>query len=373
MTAIKTFVREMVTQSIVPFMERCIATWNDQVASRRRGISGRFISFSKKLTGFGSSRGSSNAGSSSSSGSTSNYDALQGFYRPETPEAVMRKLADFAFMLRDWKLAQSTYDILRADYNDDKAWKYYAGTNEMTAISALLAQSALTTKVRSETVDQTLDIASYSYLNRCATPYHALRSLALGAELLRSRGGLAADDAARWETRILEMNLLGPIGQGLFTQQVAACYGSRRGAGTKGWGSRRRKAAFWEMLAASAWLELKKPTQSRKCLGRALDVYDTSNQEVESPGFVMMQEFLDSMVRQLDGHRAAPRAIHGVVDWEQTSDGVVEAENEEVDQKSHRRSLIGPGVSPFTGVDASPLSPLRAIHHEPGVRDDDFE
>ncbi|GME57398.1 hypothetical protein GTA08_BOTSDO13493 [Neofusicoccum parvum] len=50
----------------------------------------------------------------------------------------MRKLADYAFMLRDFRLAASTYDILRTDFNNDKAWKYYAGANEMTVISTLL-------------------------------------------------------------------------------------------------------------------------------------------------------------------------------------------------------------------------------------------
>lgn len=41
----------------------------------------------------------------------------------------MRKLADFAFMLRDWKLAHSVYDLLRTDFNNDKAWKYYAAAH----------------------------------------------------------------------------------------------------------------------------------------------------------------------------------------------------------------------------------------------------
>ena len=41
-TALRTFVRELVTQSIIPTMERNTATWNEQILSRRRGISGRF-------------------------------------------------------------------------------------------------------------------------------------------------------------------------------------------------------------------------------------------------------------------------------------------------------------------------------------------
>lgn len=41
----------------------------------------------------------------------------------------MRKLADYAFMLRDWKLALSCYDLLRTDFANDKAWRYHAGAH----------------------------------------------------------------------------------------------------------------------------------------------------------------------------------------------------------------------------------------------------
>jgi hypothetical protein len=120
-SGICTMVREMTQMSIVPFMERCIATWNDQVASRRRGLSGRFLSMSKRYFGSSSSRNSTS--------SSSNYDPESASYPPASPEAQMRKLADFAFMLRDWKLAHSTYDLLRSDFNNDKAWKYHAAAH----------------------------------------------------------------------------------------------------------------------------------------------------------------------------------------------------------------------------------------------------
>ncbi|KAI9886261.1 MAG: hypothetical protein M1823_001932 [Watsoniomyces obsoletus] len=373
-TAIKIFIREMVTQSIVPFMERCVATWNDQIASRRRGLSGRFISLSKKWTGFGSSRSSSGSGFGLSGASSSNYDSLQGFYKPDSPEAMMRKLADYAFMLRDWKLAQSTYDIVRSDFSDDKAWKYAAGANEMGAISTLLLPQALTTKTRSEVVDQMLDAASYSYISRCAAPYLALRCLALGAELLKTRGGPAIDDAARWDTRLLEMKCLGPIGQALFTQQVSACYAARRGVGSKEWGARRRKAAMWNVLAASMWIELKKTGQARQCLDRAMVVYGGTPQEEPVATFERIQDFLGGLTGEADLHGATHRAVDGMLDTEQPSARLVELEQEElVDQKRHRRSLIGPGVSPFAGVDASPLSPLPSFPNESINEDDGFE
>jgi hypothetical protein len=118
-SGLRTMVREMTQVSVVPFMERCIATWNDQVVSRRKGLSGRFLSMSKRY--FGAS------GSRNSTSSSSNYDAVAMSYPPQSPEAQMRKLADFAFMLRDWKLANSVYDLLRTDFSNDKAWKYHAG------------------------------------------------------------------------------------------------------------------------------------------------------------------------------------------------------------------------------------------------------
>lgn len=118
-TGIQTMVREMAQVSVIPFMERCIATWNDQVASRRRGISGRFLSMSKRYFTASSSRNSTS--------SSSNYDALSQSYPPSSPEAQMRKLADYAFMVRDWRLAHSIYELLRTDFNNDKAWKYHAG------------------------------------------------------------------------------------------------------------------------------------------------------------------------------------------------------------------------------------------------------
>src|SRR5438045_1338660 len=142
----------MVTQSVIPTMERLISTWNDQIVSRRRGLGGRFMSLSKRWTGFGS--GSRTGSFGSSGGNGGNYDVLQGFYSPDSPEAAMRKLADYAFMLRDWKLALSTYELLRTDFNNDKAWKYHAAANEMSAISMLLTPQTMATKSRIENVDQ---------------------------------------------------------------------------------------------------------------------------------------------------------------------------------------------------------------------------
>jgi hypothetical protein len=341
-------------------MERSVATWNEQILSRRRGLSGRFMSLSKRWTPFGSSRNSS---SSSTTPSNSNYDSLQGFYRPDTPEAIMRRLADYCFMLRDWKLALSTYDILRTDFQNDKAWRHYAGAAEMAALSALMAPTPLSSKNRSENIDAWIEAASYSYTDRqrSAAPYYALRTLALSFELLRLRGSSAADDAARWATRILETGLVGAIGNALVTERISACYSIRTGVGTLKLGGRKRKAAFWAVLAAEHWWRLEKSLQAEKCLDAALRLYDV-NVESQSGSvklpFADMQRFVDELRQQILGLRLANQGYSGERDEEEEdvpSPEVEEAtETLDTSPRLQRKSLIGAAV-PL--LDSGPLSP----------------
>lgn len=144
----------------------------------------------------------------------------------------------------------------------------------MTVLSLLLTGQPLTTKIRQDTIDPTLDLALYSYLTRCTATYAALRCILVSVELLRYRGGGAADDAARWAIRALEMNALGTIGHALVTERVSACYAVRKGVGSGGWGARRRKTAMWKILAAKGWMDLGKRGRARGCLEEAVPVYE---------------------------------------------------------------------------------------------------
>jgi hypothetical protein len=396
-TALRTFIRELVAQSIVPNMERAISTWNEQVLARRRGISGRFMSLSKRWTPFGnSSRNSSSSSTGTSSSSNNNYDSLQGFYRPDAPEALMRKLADYCFMLRDYKLALSTYDILRTDFQNDKAWRHYASAAELAALSALLSTSPLTSKTRTENIDAWIDAASYSYTDRqrSAAPYYALRTLTLSLELLRLRGSSAADDAARWAARILDAKLVGPVGAALFTERISACYAVRTGVGALKVGSRGRKAAFWAVLAAQGWWRLGKALQAEKCLDRAMVLYAGQGEgsgrsgrsdkqvgdEVAGLGLLPcedMRGFVEELRREIMGLRLANRGLRdeqeggtddddeGEGNAEKTQKrrksvhmddhGPVEVATESLDKspRAHRKSLIG--VAAPTAISSSSL------------------
>ena len=302
-SAIRSFLREMVTQSIVPFMENRIMTWNDQVASRRRGLSGRFMSLSKRWTPFGSSRNSS---PNSSQPSNSNYDPHLGIYAPSTPEATMRTLADYAFMLRDFRLAYSTYDFLRSDFSHDKAWAYHAAANEMAAISYLLLPqtSARSERSRAETLDQMLETATYSYLTRCSLPFGATRTLTLAFELLKSRG---LEDAPRWGGRLHELAVLGPIGQAFMSERMAECYRDRaRGKGILGLGAKRRQIALWSLLAAESWIRIEKPDQAKRQLSQARQLYSENGKL----SFMSMRPFWDSLEQAVQ-QRPASQELGG--------------------------------------------------------------
>lgn len=375
-------------------MERMVSTWNEQVLARRRGISGRFMSLSKRWTPFGSNRNSSPVLSSNS-----NYDSQQGFYRSDAPEALMRKLADYCFMLRDWKLALSTYDILRTDFQNDKAWRHYAAAAEMAALSALMSTGPISSKTRTENIDNWLETASYSYTDRSlsAAPYYALRTLALGLELLRLRGSSAADDAARWAARILETGLVGAIGTALFTERASACYAVRQGVGSMHLGSRRRKAAFWAVLAAEHWLRLSKSLQAEKCLENALRLYGAhpessiaaslstltitpahlhANAMKGGVPFPQMQSFIDDLRQSTMGLRLSNRGFDGSDDEAEHERGaeqsVVEEATETLDKspRAHRMSLIG-AAAPALPMDVGPLSPT--LERTRGPEDDLFE
>jgi trafficking protein particle complex subunit 8 len=364
-TALRTFVRELVTQSIVPGMERLCAQWNEQVANRRRGISGRFMSLTKRWTPFGSSRNASSPVGGMQGGSSSNYDSLQGFYRPDAPEALMRKLADYAFMLRDFKLAQSTYDLLRSDFEHDKAWKYYAGANEMCLVATLLNSGSRT---RQESIERWLEAATHSYIHRCASPFYALRALLMSAECLQFRGSLGVDEPAAWASRTLDMNLPGPIGGALISERIAGFFSQKKMAGTLGIGGRRRKRGFWSLLATEAWIRLDKTVQAERSLEDVkLSFGDTT----------ISQPWIAAQVQELQESIVATRLEAMGLDspGSQLIDetGLVEEEvSGDLDARVHRRSLIPDASGGLASGEGAPISPIRTRETNP-LEDEGFE
>lgn len=366
--SLKTFIRELVAQSVIPFMENRVAVWNDQVASRRRGLSGRFMSLSRRWTGFGSGSRSSFVGSGSG-GASGNYDTTRGYYSPDAPEAILRKLADFAFMLRDWKLSASTYELLRSDYSNDKAWRYHAGAHEMSAVSVLLNPQGMPAKVKLETVDQQLETACYSYLTRCSDATNALRCLTLAVELLKSRGGSATESATRWAMRVMDLGLVGSVGQILFSERISACYASRVGSGALRWGSRHRKAGMWSVFAADLWLKIGKPALASASLEEAERLYAAVLDNEGVFPMPEMREFIDNLRQAIRVEYLGARGLDNRNDTTTTEPLETEETSEKLDKRSHRRSLMGIPAS----MDAGGLNPAPVTRDNENPSRDDFE
>jgi hypothetical protein len=146
--AIRIFLREFVVQSLIPYVERNVQQWNEQVrivrhnvligahntvpqlAASRRGITGRLFTASRRYFG---SRPASPA-----PGGPPAYNPARGLYPFQAQEAQTRRLADFAFMIHDYKLAISTYDLVRKDNMTDKAWRDYASATVRSASTVRL-------------------------------------------------------------------------------------------------------------------------------------------------------------------------------------------------------------------------------------------
>ncbi len=298
-----------------------------------------------------------------------NYNTTYGFYRHDVPEAILRKLADFAFMLRDYKLAASTYDLIRSDYANDKAWKYHAGAHEMCAMSTLLNPLASTARSKLETVDQMIDTACYSYLTRCSDTVSTLRCLGLALELLKSRGGSATEGAAKWAMRAIELGLTGPIGQALLTERVSACYASKTSTGGAKWGARHRKAAMWSVLATDSWLRLGKPALASVCLedaeGLYADMYDKD-------GVVPMPEmrtFIENLQRAVKLEYLEAKGVDTTDEIMMDKELGTEETSEKLDHRSNRKSLLtttGP-------LDTGPLNSTPHDANNSHPPDDDFE
>ncbi|KAH8858500.1 Trafficking protein particle complex subunit 8 [Schistosoma japonicum] len=147
-------------------------------------------------------------------------------YSPDSPELQMRRLADLAFLFQQYEVAYQTYNVLRRDFQNDSAWLYYAGAQEMSALAVYLQG---TTSQRQ-------------------SPELALRSTLLNFEALCSRG--LYNEAAMALIRLTsdEDDLI----SGLLIEQIAHCVLSLKRPML-------RKFAFRMALAAHRYSRAKQP------------------------------------------------------------------------------------------------------------------
>ncbi|KAL8159001.1 hypothetical protein V2J09_000538 [Rumex salicifolius] len=115
---IKILVQDLSTKHIIPHIEQKIRLLNQQVSATRKG-------FRNQIKNLWWRKGKEDMPDTSNS----------QLYTYTSIESQIRVLGDYAFMLQDYELALSNYRLISTDYKLDKAWKRYAGVQEMMGLA----------------------------------------------------------------------------------------------------------------------------------------------------------------------------------------------------------------------------------------------
>ncbi|KAG5420740.1 hypothetical protein I9W82_002621 [Candida metapsilosis] len=192
-TSIKFGINTFINKCLIPHMQNKVRTWDDQVLQPKKSITGRFFSASRKL--FNNNSDSNLVSSTSTSSHHSSFNHRENQYYKSSPEQMTRKLADWTLMLRDYKYAYSTYDVVRKDYSNERAWLYVASTQEMCIVSLLLQHTTNSSnppdrntlrRIKHDIIEPYMDSLSYTFKSRLNLKSYSLASFVIVVELLLS-------------------------------------------------------------------------------------------------------------------------------------------------------------------------------------------
>ncbi|XP_017615074.1 uncharacterized protein LOC108460192 isoform X2 [Gossypium arboreum] len=194
---IKNLMQELSSKHIIPYMEQKIRLLNQQVSSTRKGFRNQFKNLWWR-------KGKEDA-----------LDTTNGpVYTCSSIESQIRVLGDYAFMLRDYELAVSSYRLISTDYKLDKAWKRYAGVQEMIGLTYFMLDQS-----RKE-AEYCMEIAFNTYL-KLGSPVqqNATRCGFWWIEMLKTRNQIK--EAATVYFRICGEDLLHSA---VMLEQASFCY-----------------------------------------------------------------------------------------------------------------------------------------------------
>lgn len=194
---IKDLMQDLSSKHIIPYMEQKIRLLNQQVSTTRKG-------FRNQIKNLWWRKGKEDAAESPDG----------PMYTFSSIESQIRVLGDYAFMLRDYELALSNYRLISTDYKLDKAWKRYAGIQEMMGLTFfMLDQSRKEAEYCMENAFNTyLKIGSLGQQN-------ATRCGLWWVEMLKTRDQYK--EAAVVYFRICSEE---PLHSAVFLEQASYCY-----------------------------------------------------------------------------------------------------------------------------------------------------
>ncbi|WBW72358.1 TRAPP III complex subunit Trs85a [Schizosaccharomyces osmophilus] len=275
MQEMKSLVTTILFEGIRPFMQRCVNSWEENTAAHYGGFTGKLLFASKKYIG-----------KNHSSSAQRNYDSDSFMYSSDKPEAVKRRMADFLFMLHDYKRAYEIYDELRKTFSQERAWNYLASCLEAQITCLLMQNRVITPKLRTSVLDKIFNDMVLVYAARLHSLYHTSRSIAIGSLLLATRPGNCIDDAVQWFQRLTNLNVipLSKFEHAFFMTCLAGLFTVRANlpSSEKAINGRERKAAFWFLHSIKDWLECDHPTMALVCWKFADCIYEYSSWSVLS-------------------------------------------------------------------------------------------
>uniref|UniRef100_A0A1J3CNT3 Trafficking protein particle complex subunit 8 n=1 Tax=Noccaea caerulescens TaxID=107243 RepID=A0A1J3CNT3_NOCCA len=122
---IKDLIQEFASRHIIPYMEQKVRELNQQISATRKGLRNQIKNLWWRK------------------GKDDVPDTTKGsMYTFSSTESQIRILGDYAFMLHDYEFALSSYRLISTDYKLDKAWKHYAGVQEMMGLAYFISDQS---------------------------------------------------------------------------------------------------------------------------------------------------------------------------------------------------------------------------------------
>lgn len=303
---------------MIPFMHRKLVFWDETVLQPRKSIFQSNKFFRKFISP------KTNHPTPHKTIKNQDTGAEDIMFPAGSPEFLLRKLADWSFMLSDFKKAYSIYDLLTKDFETYP--QYLAPCLEAKSVSLLMgAQNIITAKTIKTELDPLMKRAIEQYKKEDGKhDLHLIHCILTFSDLLLSLSDtwVSSPLAINYLTYILNFNLLGPYASVIIWERIAYAYEicidlrvsehtlprvdelkaldiddeSRESIAEKGndyeknkWENpdklvfdnlrsegltRFRKYSLYQLVAAKKWTELHKDNQAKWCMYQATPVYE---------------------------------------------------------------------------------------------------
>eukprot|EP00873_Tetraselmis_striata_P038913 jgi/Tetstr1/459177/TSEL_004623.t1 len=240
------FMRDFTVRGLVPYMEGRIRLLNHQITSTRRGLKNQLKALWWRKERTAEEVAASGAAAGGGTG-----------YNHASVESQMRCLSDLAFMMHDHGLAASTLRLLQGDFKADKAFRHYAGAQEMLALCLVLGDGS------SREAEDCLVQAFQAY-SQAGPEYtrYATRALLLLSEIHKSRGRFREAKSVLMKAHFEEVHTRAA----LLLEQTASCL-------LQATPPLERKFAFHMILAGLRFHQSDQRLLAERCYRQVLAVY----------------------------------------------------------------------------------------------------